>query len=224
MSGGGVELVVAEDPEAAALLAAQRLVAAPGPHVALSGGETPRRAYELAAALRPDWSWAQLWWGDERCVPPDDERSNYRLAREALLDRVEVPPAQVHRIAGERPAADAARAYDAELAGVMLDLALLGLGPDGHTASLFPGAPTLLERERRAVPAEPGLDPRVERVTLTVPALAARLVVFLVTGAAKAEAAVRAFALRPSEETPASLVRGAQTVAILDRAAAARLE
>jgi 6-phosphogluconolactonase len=220
----GVELVVCADVEAAARAAAERLVdaARAGGAIALSGGSTPRRAFELAALLEPSWPKAAAWWGDERCVPPHDARSNYRLAREALLDRLARSP-EVHRIRGELPADEAAAAYEEELGDLRLDLALMGLGPDGHTASLFPGAPTLGERERRVVAAAPGLEPFVERVTLTLPALrASREVVFLVTGAAKADAVRRAFAEEPTEEVPASLLRADQgrTVAILDAAAA----
>jgi len=98
-----VELVVVDDPEAAARRAAELLAAAAraGGHIALSGGSGPKRAYELAAELEPDWSRAEVWWGDDRCVPPDDERSNYRMAKEALLDRLSAPPTAVHRIEGE---------------------------------------------------------------------------------------------------------------------------
>jgi 6-phosphogluconolactonase len=219
-----VELVVADDPARAA--AAELVTAArDGGHLALAGGSTPRRAYELAAGLEGDWSRADVWWGDERCVPPDDERSNYRLVREALLDRIERRPT-VHRIEAERGPDGAADAYDRDLAGVALDLALLGLGPDGHTASLFPNAPALGERARRAVAAEPGLEPRVPRVTITIPVFEnAALVLFLVVGADKAEAVERAFAGAPDRATPASLVRSrrGRTVALLDPAAAARL-
>jgi 6-phosphogluconolactonase len=132
----------------------------------------------------------------------------------------------VHRVRGELGAEAAALEYDRELEGVELDLVLLGLGPDGHTASLFPNAPTLEERTRRAVAAEPALEPFVPRVTLTLPMFAAaREVVFLVSGADKAEAAARAFAGAPDPATPASLARSeaGQTVAILDSAAAAAL-
>jgi 6-phosphogluconolactonase len=219
-----VELVVCPDVEAAAQAAAERLAEAAraGAAIALSGGSTPRRAFEIVAQLEPNWRRAAAWWGDERCVPPHDARSNYRLAREALLDRLARPP-EVHRIRGELGAEAAAAAYEEELGDLRLDLALMGIGPDGHTASLFPNAPTLDERERRVVAAEPGLEPFVERVTLTLPALrASRLVLFLVTGDGKAEAARRAFAEEPSKETPASLLRSEDgvTVAILDRAAA----
>jgi 6-phosphogluconolactonase len=214
-----VDVRVVDDParEAAALLAA-----AAG-DVALSGGGTVGRAYELAAELRPDWSRVRVWFGDDRAVPPDHEHSNYRVVRESLLDRLAVPP-QVHRIEGELGAEEAAHRYDGELDGVALDVALNGIGPDGHTASLFPGAPGLEERERRAVAAEPGLEPFVARVTMTPPLFAAaRLLVYLVTGEAKADAVRRAFAEEPSPATPASLIRGRDTIALLDRAAAARL-
>jgi 6-phosphogluconolactonase len=217
-----VDIRVEDDPAQAC---AAVLAAASG-HVTLTGGRTPERAYELAAQLRPDWGETEVWWGDERCVPPDDERSNYGLAKRALLDRLETPPRAVHRIRGEDGAERAADAYDEELRGVALELVLLGIGPDGHTASLFPHAPTLRERERRAVPAEARLEPFVDRVTMTIPTLeSAPLVVFLVAGTDKADAVARAFAGPPDEGTPASLVRSrnGRTVAILDREAAQRL-
>jgi 6-phosphogluconolactonase len=186
----------------------------------LSGGSTPRRAYELAAGLEPDWSRVEVWWGDERCVPPEDERSNYRLAREALLDRLQAAPAAVHRIRGELVPEQAAAAYNAELAGVALDLALNGIGPDGHTASLFPGTPVLRERQRLAVAVPAGLEPLVPRVTLTPRAFAQLRLVYLAVGREKSLAVRRAFADPPTAEIPASLVRGIQTTAILDEAAA----
>jgi 6-phosphogluconolactonase len=192
--------------------------------IALSGGSAPRPAYELAAELEPDWSTATLWWGDERCVPPDDERSNYRLVREAVLDRIAVPPRAVHRIRGELGGERAADEYNRLLAGVTLGLAFQGIGPDGHTASLFPGSPALEERERRAV-AVPRDD--VERVTMTLPVLcSARVVLFLALGEEKAGAVARAFAGPPDAQLPASLVRSTdgETIVLLDRAAAANLD
>ena len=140
------------DAEAAARAVAEILARAArtGATIALTGGTTPARAYELAAELEADWGRAELWWGDERCVPPDDERSNYGLARRALLDRLPTQPRHVHRIEGELGAEQAAARYDAALAGARIDLVLLGLGPDGHAASLYPHAPALAERERRA--------------------------------------------------------------------------
>ena len=161
----------------------------------LTGGSSPRRAYELAAALEPDWGGVSLWWGDERCVPPDNELSNYRLAAESLLAGIESAPAEIHRIRGELPPTQAASELDAALDGVDLDLMLLGLGPDGHLASLFPGSPQLKVEDRRATSGPAGLEPWVDRVTMTLPTIrAARQIVFLVSGAEKADAVARAFA------------------------------
>jgi 6-phosphogluconolactonase len=157
-------------------------------------------------------------------VPPDDDRSNYRLVRETVLDRIDVQPRAVHRILGELGGEPAAREYDRLLEGVTLGLAFQGIGPDGHTASLFPGSPALDERERRAV-AVPHDD--VERVTMTLPVLcSARTVVFLALGEAKAEAVARAFGGPPDPQVPASLVRSTngETIVLLDLAAAANLD
>jgi 6-phosphogluconolactonase len=225
----GVDLVVLDSPEEVASAVGDELAAAAraGLSIVLTGGESPGRAYELAAERQPDWSRAALWWGDERCVPPDDERSNFRLAREKLLDNVAVQPREVHRIRGEAGGEAAAAEYDSELEGVSLDLTLLGIGPDGHAASLFPGQPTLEEREHRAIPAEAKLEPFVERVTLTLPVLcSASEVLFLVTGEGKADAVERAFGRPPSAETPSSLIRSAagRTRVIADTAAAASLQ
>jgi 6-phosphogluconolactonase len=195
-----------------------------GWHIALSGGEAPGPAYELAAGLESDWSAARLWWGDERCVPPDDERSNYLLVKRTLLDGLERQPSEIHRIRGELGGEAAAAEYDHDLEGVELGLALQGIGPDGHTASLFPSSPALDERERRAV-AVPNED--VERVTMTLPMLSgAEQVVFLVVGEAKMDAVARSFAGEPDPQTPASLLRSdrGETIVLLDRAAAARLD
>lgn len=220
-----MEIVVYDDAAAAVRAAAERLAAAAeaGGHLALSGGSTPRPAYALAAAA--DWSRARVWFADDRAVPPGDERSNYRLVREALLDRLAAPPAGVHRIRGELGAEEAAALYDRELEGVTIDLALLGVGPDGHTASLFPGSPALSAGDRRAVAASPGHEPFVERVTMTVSTLrSARAIVYLVAGTGKAVAVRDAFG-REDPAVPAGVVRSARgsTDAILDRAAAALL-
>jgi len=216
--------VVADPARAVAELLADQ--ARRGGSIVLTGGSSVAEAYREAAALEPDWSRASVWWGDERAVPPDDERSNYRLARENLLDRLEAQPAETHRIRGELGAEAAADEYDALLRDVRLDLVLLGLGADGHTASLFPDMPALAERERRAVPTEAKLEPFVDRVTMTIPVLAsAAEVVFIVTGADKADAAERAFGRPPDTATPASLVRSnaGTTRVVADRAAAAKL-
>jgi 6-phosphogluconolactonase len=216
---------IVDDPAAAVggLLAEQ---ARRGGSIVLTGGSTPGSAYRHAAELEPDWSKVTLWWGDERCVPPDDERSNYRLAKETLLDLLEKPPAATHRIRGEAPPAEAADELDAALADVTLDFLLLGLGPDGHMASLFPGSPQLEVTDRRAIDGPAGLEPWVHRVTFTVPTIqAARRVLFLVSGSSKAEAVARAFGGDISAEVPASLSRRASRVEVfLDRAAGDKLD
>jgi 6-phosphogluconolactonase len=156
-------------------------------------------------------------------VHPSDSRSNYRLARERLLDRLSRLPRAVHRVRGELEPQEAASLYHDELDGIRLGLAFQGIGPDGHTASLFPGDPALAELERRAVAVH---RPDVDRVTLTLPVLcAAEIVLFLVLGEGKADAARAAFVEPPGPQTPASLVRSAagRTVALLDRAAATGL-
>jgi 6-phosphogluconolactonase len=154
-------------------------------------------------------------------VPPEHEWSNYGLAKRALLGRVR--GFAERRIEGELGAEEAAARYDRSLRDVRLDLVLLGLGGDGHAASLFPDAPGLEARDRRAIAAEPQLEPFVDRVTMTIPVLeAAPLLVWLVAGADKADAAARAFGEPPTREVPGSLIRSrdGQTVAILDREAA----
>jgi 6-phosphogluconolactonase len=224
----GVELTVCDDAEGVASVVADELVAAAraGHAIALTGGCSPGRAYELAAEREPDWSPASVWWGDERCVPPDDDRSNFRLARTTLLDRLEAMPREVQRVRGELGAEEASREYDELLRRVSLDLVLLGMGPDGHAASLFPDQPTLAERERRAIPAEAKLEPLVDRVTLTVPFLcSAPAIVFVVTGGEKADAVERAFGRPPDPSAPASLIRSAagRTLVVADPAAAGQL-
>jgi 6-phosphogluconolactonase len=218
------ELRVFETPDEASDEAGRELAAAArdGLQVALSGGSVAT-AFTGAAGAEPDWSRAEVWWSDERCVPPDDERSNYRLAKEQLLDRLTRQPRTVHRVRGEVEPAEGARLYDAELDGIQLGLAFQGIGPDGHTASLFPNAPELEERQRRALPVH---REDVDRVTLTLPVLcASQTVLFLAFGEGKADAIQRAFAEPPSPATPASLVRSThgRTLVLLDRAAAARL-
>jgi 6-phosphogluconolactonase len=220
-----VELRVSASADAARRGAAELLAEAArrGGHIALSGGSTPGPCYEASAALERDWSSTELWFADERCVPPDEERSNYRLVRERLLDQLERAPAVVHRVRGELPAERAAEEYDSELDGVSLDLVLLGIGPDGHTASLFPNDPALTENVRRAVAVH---GPDVERVTLTLPVLrATQVVVFLAVGRDKAPAVARAMRDISDPATPASLVRSETgvTYTFLDRAAASEL-
>ena len=209
---------------------ADRLVAAAtaGGHIALTGGSTPGVAYQRAAAMDADWSRAVLWFGDDRAVPPGDERSNYRLAKETLLDAID---ATVHRIEGERGHEAAAAAYEelllAEVGGAVpqLDLVLLGLGGDGHCASLFPGKPEVEIRDRVVVGVpEAGLEPFVPRVTMTLPVLnAGREVLFMVTGEGKADAVARAFGDEPTSDVPASLVRPPNLTVVLDPPAASLL-
>jgi 6-phosphogluconolactonase len=193
--------------------------------VTLTGGSTPRAAYERVATLRPDWSGVDVWFTDERCVSPDHEHSNFRMADQALLTKAE--GATVHRMRGELGPHDGAAAYEDELAEFgpeQLDLILLGLGPDAHICSLFPGAEALGERERRVVGVDtPGMAPLVPRITLTLPVVnSSRQIVFLVTGEDKAEAVERVFRGPPDPRAPGSLVDG-PVMALLDPAAAARL-
>ena len=204
--------------------AAELLAGASG-HLTLTGGSTPKSAYERAAELRQDWSGVQFWFTDDRCVPPEHEHSNFRMADRALLSRAE--GATVHRMRGELGPEEGATAYAAELdefGPEALDLILLGVGPDAHTCSLFPRDEALGERERRVVGVEtPGMAPLVSRITLTLPAVnAGRQIVFLVTGEDKAEAARRVFAGPPDPDAPGSLVEG-NVIALLNPAAAARL-
>jgi 6-phosphogluconolactonase len=165
--------------------------------VALSGGSTPKTLYELLATKEfgsvIDWAHTFVFWGDERCVPPDDADSNYRMARESLLDHVSVPPDHVYRMRGEVDPDQAAGEYEGFLKAFFrgentrFDLLLLGMGDDGHTASLFPRTAALKEKERLVVANYLELK-NIWRITLTTRAInAAANVAFLVAGAAKAE-------------------------------------
>ena len=194
--------------------------------LALSGGSTPGPVYARLAAELPDrdtWDRIDVFFGDERCVPPGDPASNYRMVKECLLDRVPVHPSQIHRMEGERPDHDAAaRAYEAILPE-RLDLLVLGLGGDGHIASLFPGAPSLGETRRRVL-AVTTPKPPFDRLTITPPVIrVARLTIGLVAGTDKAESLARAID-GPSapDRTPGQLARAGLWIA--DSAAAARLE
>lgn len=231
-----VHIEVVEDP-ARACAAMLVGAAAGGGNVVLAGGSTPRAAYgefvRAALAVELDLAQSTVWLGDERCVPPEDERSNYRMIKEAMLDPLgAAAPGGVRRIRGELGHAQAADEYERELreAGPpAFDLLLLGMGPDGHTASLFPDQPTLSERTRLVVGVpHAGLEPFVPRVSFTLPAIAlARQVVFLVSGASKAAAVAAAFGAgaKPDPHVPSSMLASVakEIVVLLDPAAAGQL-
>lgn len=238
------EIRVLPDPQEAAVAAAHEVahvardaVANRGIfRIALSGGSTPRLLFD--ALTRPPfkegiaWSQARFFFVDERCVPPDHERSNYRMAREHVFEPLGIPPDRVARMRGEEEPETAARGYEDAIAAefgeagvtARFDFVLLGLGADGHTASLFPGTTALLE-ERRAVVANHVPKLGEWRLTLTLPVLnAARHAVFLVTGAEKSEM-VAAVTKRRTPELPASRVHldGGSLIWIVDEAAAGRV-
>jgi len=193
--------------------------------VALAGGSTPKAMYRLLASPafreRVEWKRVEIFFGDERCVPPDHADSNYRMAREALLDHVPLGADRVHRMMGERPPAEAAASYQQILLriGEPLDLVLLGMGPDGHTASLFPGT-TVLD-ETRALVAPVHVDKLdAWRVTLTAPVLSsASHVLITAVGGEKATALASAL-LSPPGAVPIQLVRAVDQRWLVDRDAA----
>jgi 6-phosphogluconolactonase len=204
--------------------------------VALSGGSTPRALYELLAgevyAPKIPWEGTHVFWGDERCVPPSSEESNYHTAHEAMLARVPIPESQIHRMRGEDEPLEAALAYEKVLLEKFngnrpgFDLILLGMGEDGHTASLFPGS-TALEETERLVVAPYVAKLKAHRLTMTLRTInAARSVTFLVAGKAKAET-LRAV-LEGERETrsfPSQMVEPdeGELVWLVDEAAASRL-
>jgi len=202
-----------------------------GPRVSLtlSGGSTPRETYaQLAARHARDLAWERvhIFWGDERFLPADSPDSNTRMAREALLAKVPVPPANIHEVQTGLPGPEAAAAYERQIRAVCgarrgeageaqqeeppsLDVVLLGMGPDGHTASLFPESPTLAATDLVAFAAAPSLKPQVPRITMTLPLLnSARLVIFLVSGSEKLPIVREILDGAPSADRyPASRVR-----------------
>jgi 6-phosphogluconolactonase len=219
------ELRVIDDPAAEVA----RLVceaAGAGGHIVLTGGSTPAHAYEMARERGTDWSRATVWFGDERCVGIDDERSNFRMADEVLLSRLDNPP-EVFRMEGELGPEEGAARYEQIVRDALgdtpaWDLLLLGLGPDGHCASLFPNRPEKDVDDRLVVGVpEAGLEPFVPRISLTLPALdAARHVVFLVTGDSKRDAVRRAF-VEADQALPSARLRPAGTLTVLLDPAAA---
>jgi 6-phosphogluconolactonase len=190
--------------------------------VALAGGNTPRAVYRELSQIPLPWDRVEIYFGDERAVPPSDAQSNYRMAREALLDAVAIPAAQIHRIPAERADVEAAALDYAAALPPRLDLIVLGIGADGHTASLFPGSAALTERGRKVVAVE-GPKPPARRLTVTPPVItAARAQIVLAAGAEKAAAVAQA--LEGSENVHACPAQLARTGTwIMDRAAAARL-
>jgi 6-phosphogluconolactonase len=222
------DLRIVDDPAAAAADLIADAVRAGG-HIALTGGSTPKAAYSLVAERDLDWSSTTLWFGDERCVPPDDENSNYRMAKLALFDRISGEPPAIHRMAGEMGPHAGAEDYERELREALgeqmprLDLVLLGLGPDAHVASLFPGKPAVGVTDRAVVGVEEaGHEPFVPRITFTLPAInGARKVVFLIAGVDKADAVAKAFG-DTDAKVPAAMVTESATV-ILDAPAASGL-
>ncbi len=207
-------------------------------HVALSGGSTPRLFHAMLAAspLREqvDWSRIQFFWGDERCVPPDHPDSNYRMARETLLDTVPVPPDHIHRMRGEDDPAAAAHAFEDELRTVFaaapgetprFDLIYTGMGPDGHTLSLFPHTAALSVTDRLVVSNRvPQLD--TNRITFTTTlANHAALIAFVIAGADKASALAQVLeGQRNPEQYPSQLIAPeGELLFLLDQPAAAQL-
>jgi 6-phosphogluconolactonase len=223
-----VELQVSDDPAGACAELIAASVGA-GEQLVLAGGGTPRAAYEAAAARGGDWSGATIWFGDERCVPADDERSNFGMVKASLLDRLSGPGPTVHRMRGELGPEEAASSYERELEEAgrpEFDLVLLGLGPDGHTASLFARQRTLSVRERLVVGVpEAGHEPFVPRVTMTFTGLGlGRRIVVLVSGQSKAGAVAAAFGpdAKPDPRVPASMLAPfvSDVTVLLDPAAA----
>ena len=221
---------VAERARREVLARATRAIRARGAFtIALSGGATPRALYErLAASERVDWARWHVFFGDERCVPPHHADSNAGMVCDALLDRVPIPSRQVHRMRGEAEPVAAAAEYERALLGHFggpprFDVVLLGLGADGHTASLFPGSSALAERERTVVATH--VDAlRAWRITLTPRAIAAaRCAIFLVTGADKAAALASAVQERRSPAGQIALDDG-EILWLVDGAAASRLD
>ncbi len=200
-------------------------------HLALSGGSTPERTYELLGAEPRDWSGVRFWFGDERCVAPDDEESNFRMANEMLLRPAAIADAEVRRMEGELGPEEGARRYAAALAEEVpgergaglpaLDLVVLGIGPDGHVVSLFPGAPALeAAEEELCLGVHDSPKPPPERITLSLSVLrAARSCLLIATGAGKADA-ISAMLATPTPHVPASLLARERLTVIVDDAAA----
>jgi len=230
-----VRVTTVRDAEAAAVRAAdvvnvmldEALGARGVAHLALAGGSTPKRCHELLAERRADWSGVHLWESDERCVPPDDDESNWKMIEASLISRIAIAEDQLHRMPGELGPDEGADAHEAELRRVVegddvpvFDIVMCGLGEDGHTMSLFPGHPQVHERSRLVVGVRDSPKPPPERLSFTLPLVhAARRTILLTAGASKADA-LGAVLDREDERVPASLLRGGRLEVIADDAAA----
>jgi 6-phosphogluconolactonase len=230
-----VTIEIVEDPArscAAMMLGA----AAVGGHIVLAGGSTPRAAYEhfvaAVSAVGLDLSATTLWVGDERCVEPDDNDSNYKMIKQTLLDALPAPAPAIHRIPGELGPEAGAEEYERRLGEAhhpRFDLMLLGIGPDGHTLSLFPGQSTLQEASRLVVGVpSAGHEPYVARVSMTLPAVGlAKHAVLLAEGDSKADAILKAFGpdAAPDPAIPSSMLAAhcAELIVLIDSAAASKL-
>ena len=245
---GETKIVVLEDARALYAHAAEEIAHLAGEAVCmhgeftlcLSGGSTPESVYAMLGTkflLSVDWKEVQFFWGDERCVPPDNPASNFAMATRTLLSKISPRPNQIHRILGERPPAEAAAAYAEDLRSHFglgggefprFDLALLGLGGNSHTASLFPGSPAIREMERLAVEVEVADPIERHRVSMTAPVFNnAAHTMFIVAGEAKAQAVWNVLrGPRDAEKYPAQIIAppAGEVVWLLDRAAAARLD
>jgi 6-phosphogluconolactonase len=224
-----VKLTRLENKEAVAAYAARAVAdlvnATTEPfHLALAGGTTPERAHELLAPLVSSWDHVHIWVSDERAVGPDDDDSNWKMVRRSLLDRISIPEANLHRVLGEEGADVAATGYDAEIRSVVpagedgvprFDLIMAGMGPDGHTLSLFPGHPELDITQVIVAGLHDSPKPPPHRITFTLPLVyAAPRVMLLVAGAEKADALTRVLA-GPDKATPASMLDGAGTLEVV---------
>ncbi|HEX4211658.1 MAG TPA: 6-phosphogluconolactonase, partial [Candidatus Binataceae bacterium] len=239
------KIIVLDDAQALYKRAAEEIVHLSGDAICthaeftlcLSGGSTPAAVYELLGSrflLSVDWNEVQFFWGDERCVPPDNDKSNYHMTQRTLLSKLPIKPLQIHRIRGEEAPAKAAQLYEEEIGNHFgsagfprFDLCLMGLGENSHTASLFPHNPVLHETEHIACAVEVDDPTERHRVTLTAPVFnQAANVIFLVSGESKAQAVWNVLkGPRNLEEFPAQLIKPAngELIWLLDRAAASKI-
>lgn len=195
-------------------------------HLALSGGSTPARTYELLAREIDDWTGVEIWFIDERCVGPQDEQSNYRLASQTLLEPASIPTARVHRMLGEMGPDTGAGLYSIELSTHVslhedglpaLDLCVLGIGPEGHVASLFPDAPTLRAGDEAiCLGVSDSPKPPPQRITLSLAVLRAARHCLLIASGTEKRAAISAMLGEPTEKLPASLLRRERLEVIVD--------